>query len=121
MNRILFCKAALLVAAITANVAKAGDYPTDYYAPPVEYGAWKQIGPSFDNKITFRIRYEALGSTQVVGQVMFTNAAGQDEVRDIVPGLPYEAGRPYAAFHNVYVRFRGIPLGSGVNVVLSDG
>jgi hypothetical protein len=85
------------------------------YAGPNVFGPWTQIG-SHAGAITYTINASPVGNTAIVGEVAYFAADGQRKVEPFYGSTVIRTCNCYAT---VQVRFKGIPLGSAVNVNVS--
>lgn len=84
------------------------------YAPPSAWGSWVQVA-SHGGVISYSISYEPLGSTNVVGAVNFHGTGGQ-VTQQFNDSIDITTGNVWA---NVFVCFKGAPLGTAVTVAIN--
>jgi len=84
------------------------------YAPPSAWGSWVQVA-SHGGVISYNISYEPVGNTNVLGSVNYQGAGGQVS-QQFNDSIDITTGNVWA---NVFVCFRGAPLGTAVTVTIS--
>jgi len=84
------------------------------WAPPNFFGPWVIVA-SHGGVVRYTIQASAVGSTLVIGEVKYYSQTGEriEQFRDVAR---ITTGNAWA---NVRVRFKGIPLGSSVEVRVS--
>jgi hypothetical protein len=93
-----------------ATTVQGATYPA--YAGPNVFGPWAQVG-SHAGAITYTISASPVGKTMIVGEVMYFGVDGQ---RKVEPFYGSTVIRTCNCWATVLVRFKGIPLGTVVNV-----
>jgi hypothetical protein len=100
----------VLVSAVAAD-ARAQP-PVMAYAPPMTYGAWthvrNHIGPA-----TMTITVTPLGDTAVFGEIKYFDRTGHERIE---PFFTVVTIRTCDCVAPVYVRLKGVPLGSACRV-----
>jgi hypothetical protein len=101
-----------LLAAIAgvASTAHAATYHA--YAPPNAFGVWVQVG-AHANATAFSISATPVGATSIVGEVRYFGVDGREKIE---PFIGSTVIRTCNCVATVQVRFKGIPLGSAVDV-----
>jgi hypothetical protein len=84
------------------------------WAPPMAFGPWTVVA-SHGGPVGYTIDMRVLGSTVVIGEVKYYGARGE-RVEQFRGQTHIRTGN---AWGNVRVRFRGVPLGSSVEVRVS--
>lgn len=81
------------------------------YAPPLVYGPYititKHMGPN-----QFKITYDAVGATKVLGKVKYFKTATQQVEDEFIDEITIHVGDCIAA---IEACFKGTPLGSAVD------
>ena len=111
MFKTMIFTATLLLAIASASAKEFAAYapPAGVYGPEVEIGA--HLGPA-----TFAIKYEAIGKTLVLAEVLFYGADGKLTRQEFNKSISIRTGDCIAP---VKVRFKGVPTGSAVKVFVT--
>lgn len=105
-----------LLAASERNVEIAASRSFTAYAPPLVWGPGMTVA-SHIGAVTYRITYEAIGDTLVMGRVHYYKSGSQDKVTE-----EFSSSTTITTSNsvgNVVVDFKGIPTGSAVNGTIS--
>jgi len=105
---------ALVVVCVSAPSANAATIFNAYAGPGV-------YGPSYNlpgnlGAITYTVSYKVMGKTSVTGEVTYIDAKGKRVTQPFFGSITFRTGN-FAA--QPKVRFRGIPTGSVVTVIVS--
>lgn len=103
----------VLMAAPAAQALETKEYGA--YAPPNAWGAWTNAGSNWGRE-TLTIRADPLGKTLVLGEVRYYDATGKPVVQPFRGAVRITTGDVAAV---VEVRFKGVPLGSAVRVLVT--
>jgi hypothetical protein len=105
--------AGLALLASIAGVASTAHATTYHaYAPPNVFGGWVQVG-AYANATSFSISVTPVGATAIVGEVRYFGTDGQLKIEQFFGSIAIQTCN---CVGTLQVRFKGIPLGSAVNV-----
>jgi hypothetical protein len=107
------CLALLAAIAAVPSLARAGTHHA--YAPPNVFGPWVQVG-AHSGAASFSISASPVGSTAIVGEVRYYGADGRLRIEPFYGPKSIQTCNCYGT---VQVRFKGVPLGSAVDVYVN--
>lgn len=90
-----------------------------YSAPPMAFGPWVQVGSYCGPSRIYTIDFELAGDTQVVGQVKYYRYGQLQVIETILSGISITTA-PVNVCANIYLRFKGVPPGSQVDVEINS-
>jgi hypothetical protein len=114
MQKLLPLGFALAIAFVAASPANAATIFNAYAAPGV-YGPTYNL-PGHLGPATYTVSYKVLGKTSVTGEVTYVDGKGKLVIQPFFGSITFRTGKFVA---QPKVRFRGVPTGSVVTVIVS--
>ena len=85
------------------------------WAAPSMWGPWKNIRSHYGEEY-INIDYEPIGDTIVYAEVKYFDKSNNEVVKPFFGSISFKTGDSIA---NIYVRFKGIPMGSAVRIFVN--